>query len=365
MTLSRGTTAAGPSGTAAFSVSFNRETKATAPFDLANLEQELKDPRVFSWIDVQGPDIGALNDVLRRLGIDLVLVSQFDEEEILPRIVERPDCLAFYLYEVEDPELHLDTSHGLREIDVVRMILVIGDDFVLTYHRGDVDAVREIRDACAESFRLWGRTQGFIAFLFLQRCLYDFAHLNLANDNFLDHLEEGVVSGDPRHLAHEISVAGKNILMLKKLAASLHIVLMLLATKRSIFVSEEARQFYHEMLQNAVAVRDSIDSSRDLLDGVIGQIQARAAQRTGDIARVLTVVSAIILPLTLIAGIYGMNFDTMPELKVRWAYFAVLGTMGFIAVVLLGVFWRLGWLERGGGGLGQMPRGRRGAPRAH
>ena len=364
MTLSRGTTAFGPSGTAVFTVSFNRETKATAPFELASLEQELQDPSVFSWIDIQGPDIGALNDLLRRLDIDLVLVSQFDEEEILPRIVERSDCLAFYLYEVEDPELHLDTSHGLREIDVVRMIFVLGDDFVMTYHRLDVDAVKEVRERCAESFRLWGKTQGFIAFLFLQRCLYDYAHLNLANDNFLDHLEEAVISGDPRQLAQEISTAGKNILMLKKLAASLHIVLMLLATKRSVFVSEEARHFYHEMLQNAVAVRDSIDSSRDLLDGIVGSIQARAAQRTGDIARVLTVVSAIILPLTLVAGIYGMNFEYLPELKVRWAYFAVLGVMVGVAVILLGVFWRMGWLERGGGGLGQQPRERRGRRRS-
>jgi len=284
--------------------------------------------------------------VLRRLGVDVLLTSRFEEPEVLPRIVDRPDCLGFYLYEVEDPERHLDTSHGLRELEFVRLILVLGESFVVTYHRLDVDAVTYVRDACEENFRLWGRTPGFVAFLFLQRCLYDYAHLNLANDNYLDRLQEHVESGEREQLAEGISLAGRNILTLKKLAASLHIVLMLLATKRSPYISEEARSFYREMLATAATVRAAIDSSRDMLDGIVAAVQARAAQRTSDIARVLTVVSTIMLPLTLIAGIYGMNFRHMPELESRWGYIGALLAMGAVGAGLLLAFWRLGWLGR-------------------
>jgi len=284
--------------------------------------------------------------VLRRLGVDVLLTSRFEEPEVLPRIVDRPDCLGFYLYEVEDPERHLDTSHGLRELEFVRLILVLGESFVVTYHRLDVDAVTYVRDACEENFRLWGRTPGFVAFLFLQRCLYDYAHLNLANDNYLDRLQEHVESGEREQLAEGISLAGRNILTLKKLAASLHIVLMLLATKRSPYISDEARSFYREMLATAATVRAAIDSSRDMLDGIVAAVQARAAQRTSDIARVLTVVSTIMLPLTLIAGIYGMNFRHMPELESRWGYIGALLAMGAVGAGLLLAFWRLGWLGR-------------------
>ncbi|MEW6302639.1 MAG: CorA family divalent cation transporter [Verrucomicrobiota bacterium] len=332
--------------TTVFALRFNRKDKTTEPFALPNLEQELANPDVFLWIDIQGFDINALNETLRRLGIDLVLASHFAEPEILPRIVERPDCLAFYLYEIEDPEQHLDTSRGLRELLVERLILVVGDHFVLTYHFAELAVVNYVKTHCGESFRLWGRTQGFILFLFVQRCLYDYAHLNLANDNFLDQLEEEVIGGDPQELAKGVSAAAANILTLKKLAASLHIVLMLLGTKRSIFVSDEARISYQEMNQNAVAVRAAIDSSRDLLDGIVASVQAKAAHRTGDIARVLTVVSTIILPLSLIASIYGMNFEYMPELKSPSAYFIVLGGMGLLAAVLIGFFWKLGWIWR-------------------
>ena len=326
-------------------VSFDRQNRTSRHFELAGLERELADRDVFSWIDVQAASITPLNDVLHRLGIDLVLTSHFDEPEILPRLVERHDCLAFYLYEVEDPELHLDTSHGLREIEVLRMIFVLGTDFVLTYHASELDVVNYVKTQSEQNFRLWGKTQGFIAFLFLQKCLYDYAHLNLANDNSLDNLEEHVLAGDPKKLAEGISTAGGNILTLKKLATSLHIVLTLLATKRSVFVSDDSRAFYHEMLASAGSVRAAVDSSHSLLDGIVNAVQARAAQRTGDIARVLTVVSTIILPLTLITGLYGMNFENMPELKWAWGYFATLAVLAVVGLTLLGTFWRLGWLS--------------------
>jgi magnesium transporter len=101
------------------------------------------------------------------------------------------------------------------------------------------------------------------------------------------------------------------------------------------------------MLQNAHAVRASIDSSRDLLDGILATIQAAAANRTSEIARVLTVMSGVLLPLTLITGIYGMNFEHMPELKWDVGYFGVLGFMALAALSLVVVFWRLGWVGTG------------------
>lgn len=330
-----------------YGISFDTKDRTARTFSRRELDSELQNPAVFSWIDIEAPGIEALNVILRVLNIDLVLVGHFNEPEVLPRIVERPDCLAFYVYEVVNPERYLDTSHGLTEIDFARMIVVLGSNFIITFHRRRLDAVEYVKGTCVESFRLAGKTPGFIAFLFLQRCLYDYAHLNLANDNYLDSLEAGVLTGSHEELAAKISVAGLNILTLKKLAASLHIVLMLMVTKKSLFISEEARESLAQMLQNAVAARAAIDSSRDLLDGIIAGLQASAANRTSEIARVLTVISAIILPLTLITGIYGMNFEHMPELKWGRGYFAVLSFMSVLALGLIMLFLRLRWIGAG------------------
>lgn len=330
-----------------YGVSFDPVERSTRVFGRAQLDRELQDAAVFSWIDVEGPEIAALNDVLRRLDIDLVLTSHFEAPEVLPRIVERPDCLAFYLYEIEEPERHLDTRSGLHDIHFARMILVLGADFVITYHRGQLDAVDHVKASCVDEFRLAGRTPGFVAFLFLQRCLYDYAHLNLANDNSLDLIEAAVLGRDEARLAAEVGTVGGNILTLKKLVASLHIVLMLLGHKRSRFVSDEARASFEAMLQNALSVRAAVDSSRDMLDGILASVQASAANRTSEIARVLTVMSGVLLPLSLIAGVYGMNFEVMPETRHPHGYFIVLGLMLLLGLGLVGLFYRLGWVGTG------------------
>jgi magnesium/cobalt transport protein CorA len=327
-------------------VSFDPAKHTVRTFDLGGFDAELEDPDVFSWVDIQAPDIAPMNEVLRRMDIDLVLVSHFDRPEVLPRIAERSDCLAFYLYPIYEPEGHLDTTRTIAEIEFARMILVLGTDYVITYHRRRLDAVEQIKETCIDSFQLAGRTPGFIAFLFLQRCLYDYAHLNLANDNYLDLLEGDLARGGGG-VPESVAIASRNILTLKKLAASLHIVLMLLGTKRSRFVSDEGRSAFLEMLRNALAIREAVDSSRDLLDGILGGVQAAAANRTSEIARVLTVVSSIMLPLTLLAGIYGMNFENMPELKWEFGYFGALGVMVTLGLGLVGVFWWLGWLGTG------------------
>jgi magnesium transporter len=150
-------------------------------------------------------------------------------------------------------------------------------------------------------------------------------------------------------------VAGRNILTLKKLAASLHIVLMRLATKHSPFISADARASFQELQQNAQAVRAAVDSSRDMLDGILGAVQAAASKRTAEVARVLTVLSGILLPLTLVTGIYGMNFENMPELKSRHGYFLTLGGLALLGLALFLLFRGLGWVgtgrsRRGGSG---------------
>ena len=329
-----------------YGVSFSRTDKNIRRFSHEELDRELQDEGVFSWIDVQGSDIQILNDLLLKLELNLRLVSHFDDPEILPRIVERAESLAFYLYEVEDPERHLDTSRGISAIELDRMILVLSTEYVITYHRRQMDVVDSVKASCDDAFRLAGKSPAFIAFLFIERCLYDCAHLNLANDNALDVLDSKLVLGDADQAQRGLNEVAGNILTLKKLAASLHIVLMLLGTKKSRFIGDDAKAAFQDVLGNALAVRGAVDSSRDLLDGVLASIQAAAANRTNEVMRVLTVMSGILLPLSLIAGIYGMNFESMPELKHPLGYPGALAIMAVLGIGLYIAFRRAGFIGR-------------------
>jgi magnesium transporter len=83
------------------------------------------------------------------------------------------------------------------------------------------------------------------------------------------------------------------------------------------------------------------------LSGALDAYMSVVGNRMNEIMKVLTIFSAVMLPLTFIAGVYGMNFDILPELHMKYGYFAVWGVMLTVAVVMLGLFWRAGWIGSG------------------
>ena len=112
-------------------------------------------------------------------------------------------------------------------------------------------------------------------------------------------------------------------------------------------IPEEMRPFYRDIYDHIVRVTDLAESYRDLISGSLDAYLSVVSNRMNEIMKVLTIFSAVMLPLTFIAGVYGMNFDNMPELHSRYGYFGALLVMGVVAVGMLIFFWRRGWL--GGG----------------
>jgi magnesium transporter len=106
--------------------------------------------------------------------------------------------------------------------------------------------------------------------------------------------------------------------------------------------------FYRDIYDHIMRVTDLAESYRDLLSGALDAYMSVVGNRMNEIMKVLTIFSAVMLPLTFIAGVYGMNFDILPELHMKYAYFAVWGVMLTVAVTMLGLFWRAGWIGSGG-----------------
>jgi len=109
-------------------------------------------------------------------------------------------------------------------------------------------------------------------------------------------------------------------------------------------VSKQTKVFLRDAYDHAVRIMDLVESYRDLTASMLELYLSSVSQRTNEIMRVLTVISAIFIPLTFLVGVYGMNFDNMPELKQPWGYFACLGVMATIAISLILFFKRKGWL---------------------
>ncbi|MDX1495842.1 MAG: CorA family divalent cation transporter, partial [Longimicrobiales bacterium] len=107
---------------------------------------------------------------------------------------------------------------------------------------------------------------------------------------------------------------------------------------------EETQLFLRDVYDHAVQVLDTTETLRDVLSGAMDMYMSGVSNRMNEVMKVLTIIATIFIPLSFFAGLYGMNFEYMPELGIRWAYPALLGFMGTTAAGMLWYFRRKGWL---------------------
>ena len=112
----------------------------------------------------------------------------------------------------------------------------------------------------------------------------------------------------------------------------------------SPFFSESVERCLRNTFDHCTQIADVLDSYRELAAGLLNTYLSSVSNRTNDVMKVLTVMASIFIPLTFLAGIYGMNFENMPELGFRWSYPLLIAVMIGVAAAMLWHFRRLGWL---------------------
>jgi magnesium transporter len=112
----------------------------------------------------------------------------------------------------------------------------------------------------------------------------------------------------------------------------------------SPLVSDATRVYLRDVYDHTIRIIDTVEVLRDVVGGTIDLYLSSLSHRTNEIMKTLTVIASIFIPLTFIAGVYGMNFEHMPELEFPWAYPALLALMLGIALGMLWFFRRRGWM---------------------
>ena len=155
-----------------------------------------------------------------------------------------------------------------------------------------------------------------------------------------DELINHPVPGTLTHIHH----FKREMLLLRKAIWPLREVLSSLSRDENVVMSSEIRVFLRDVYDHSIHIMDNIETLRDLLGGMLDLYVSRTSQRMNEIMKVLTIFASIFMPLTFIAGVYGMNFENMPELEWTWGYFGTLFFMATVGIGLLAYFrWRK-WL---------------------
>jgi magnesium transporter len=141
-----------------------------------------------------------------------------------------------------------------------------------------------------------------------------------------------------------IELEKRKLIELRKIAQPMRDITNQLENSESPFIQSSNLHYFRSLRSSCLSVLEEIDANKQILEGMANLYYAAQGQRMNEIMRVLTVVSAIFIPLTFIVGVYGMNFEHMPELPQPWAYPAAIAAMVVSAVLPLVLFKRKGWL---------------------
>jgi magnesium transporter len=167
----------------------------------------------------------------------------------------------------------------------------------------------------------------------------------------LELLEDEVVANPSPQTLEKIHRMKRELITLRRAIWPQRDVINALIRDGNGLISEEVRVYLRDCYDHAMQVLDMVEMYREVASSLMDVYLSSVGNRMNEIMKFLTVMSSVFIPLTFIAGVYGMNFNTekskwnMPELNWEWGYVVCLGMMGGIAIVLLWIFWRRGWFE--------------------
>lgn len=305
------------------------------------------DTESVSWVDVQG--LGN-KEIIHRLGQTfdlhpLILEDVFNMGE-RPKIEDYEDQLVIIARMVVP-----NPNHGSFYSEQVS--LVLGRHYLLTIQEEPehdcFDSVRMRIDRSKGIIRRQG--SDYLAYSLLDAIIDGFFPvLELYGERIAELEEEVIVSPNPQTLK-QIYQIRRELLQLRRAIWPQRDAINSLIRDSSKLISEEVRIYLRDCYDHAVQVMDMVETYRELASGLMDVYLSAVSNKMNEIMKLLTVVSSIFIPLTFVAGIYGMNFNTekspynMPELNWYWGYPLCLGLMAAIASGLIFFFWRRGWLD--------------------
>jgi len=160
----------------------------------------------------------------------------------------------------------------------------------------------------------------------------------------LEDLEDKVVSSPQPETLQEIHKLKREMIFLRRSVWPLREVVNSLERGESPLIKKACRIFLRDVYDHTIQVIDTVETYRDMVSGTHDTYLSSISNKMNEVMKVLTIIATIFIPLTFIAGIYGMNFEFMPELKWHWAYFTVWGVIVFVAVLMVLFFKRKKWL---------------------
>lgn len=287
------------------------------------------------WVDIQSTERAEarlLSDVFafHRLAIDDCFNQHIDPAKI--------DDYGSYIFIIAQA---ISAKATTERIITTELDLFLGPNYVVSFHQEPLSFIDALHKQVRNGGPPFSHGADFLAHALLDALVDGFQPQVENLDDTLSRLEELVLTRPESAFLTEILTLKRNVQRLRRtIIPQRDMVNRIARGEFPAVVRQESQIYFRDIYDHTVRVEELVESIRDLADGALNTYLGAVNNRMNEVMKTLSVVAAIFLPLTLIASIYGMNFEHMPELSWRWGYFGILGAMAALALSLV-LFFRL------------------------
>ncbi|MDQ3192272.1 MAG: magnesium/cobalt transporter CorA [Bacteroidota bacterium] len=303
-----------------------------------DLEKVLSDEKGKHWINVYGLNTTTVDKICSAYKIHPLFV-----EDIL-HLGQRPklDGGENYLYIVLNM---LNYDPVKDEVISEQISIIFNQEFIVSFQEkeGDVfDPIRSRLEAGKGKIRKSGTD--YIAYTLLDVIVDRYYVILEELGNKIEMLEIRVLENPSIELLQEINVLKRDFILLRKNIWPLREVLNSLMNIDMAIIHPNTRIYIKDVYDHTIQVMDTIDTYREMLSSILDIYMSSVSNRQNDVMKTLTIIATIFIPLTFLVGVYGMNFQVMPELEWQYGYYTIWTIMIFIAISLLIYFKRKKWM---------------------
>lgn len=309
--------------------------------EVKNIEDcfEFKDSSSISWLNIDGlhetdiiKKIGGHYDIHPLILEDILHVGQRPKIEVFDDYI----FLSIKMLVFDDKESKIVSE---------QLSLVLGKNFVISFQEKPGDFFDSLRERIrGGKGRVRKMKSDYLAYCLLDVVIdYYFSILEKFGEK-IERFEEELMIEPKLETLNEIYRLKREVLFLRRSVWPLRDVVNKLDRSESSLIHSKTTPYLRDLYDHTIQVIDTVETSRDLLSGMLDLYLSSVSNKTNEVMKVLTMFAAIFIPLTFIAGVYGMNFEYMPELTWRYSYFVIWAVMITVAVGLLFLFKRKKWL---------------------
>lgn len=292
-----------------------------------------------TWINVDGlHDVNLMKELSNQFEISSHIMADVLEVHNRPQIHEYDNCLY-----ISTKMLHYNETE--EEVSSENLVLIIKENLLISFQEkeGDVfDPVRERLRKSKKRIRRWG--PDYLAFALLDVVIDNYLQQISRLGDKIEDLDEKLIENPSAETIEMINNYKSEINYLRKTIKPCREMILKMCKLDSDFLGEGMPVYLSELQNNIELANDSVDSYRDILSDQLNIFHTTVSHKLNEILKFLTIFSVIFIPITFIVGVYGTNFDHIPELHYKYSYFIMWGVIIAVVVTMIVYFKKKKWL---------------------